>query len=116
MEISYKTFINQSVGLNGYLFDHVKDFSCGPLHYKTFYFDENTNALYVGAILLSGSNGFQLIHYLKIFLCQHACVFDPRKDRGYSILVIPVAIDEKVTTNHADSANNNNLKCMLISG
>ncbi|TMW46100.1 hypothetical protein DOY81_008819 [Sarcophaga bullata] len=21
--------------------DRVKDFSCGPLHYKTFYFDEN---------------------------------------------------------------------------
>ncbi|KAI8128918.1 Semaphorin-2A [Lucilia cuprina] len=30
--------------------DHVKDFSCGPLHYKTFYFDENNNALYVGAM------------------------------------------------------------------
>jgi len=28
----------------------VKDFSCGPLHYKTFYMDENNNALYVGAM------------------------------------------------------------------
>ncbi|KAI8038765.1 hypothetical protein M5D96_008673 [Drosophila gunungcola] len=29
---------------------HVKDFSCGPLHYKTFYTDERNNALYVGAM------------------------------------------------------------------
>ncbi|KAI9583567.1 hypothetical protein GQX74_005315 [Glossina fuscipes] len=54
MKISYKNFINQSIGLNGYLVDHVKDFSCGPLHYKTFYFDENTNALYVGAMRTVG--------------------------------------------------------------
>ncbi|KAH8319899.1 hypothetical protein KR074_008957, partial [Drosophila pseudoananassae] len=30
--------------------EHVKDFSCGPLHYKTFYMDEPNNALYVGAM------------------------------------------------------------------
>ncbi|XP_017961468.1 semaphorin-2A isoform X1 [Drosophila navojoa] len=30
--------------------EHVKDFSCGPLHYKTFYMDERNNALYVGAM------------------------------------------------------------------
>ncbi|XP_055379543.1 semaphorin-2A-like [Condylostylus longicornis] len=30
--------------------DHVRDFGCGKLYYKTFYIDEPTNVIYVGAM------------------------------------------------------------------
>ncbi|KAL5285645.1 Sema-2a.2 family protein [Megaselia abdita] len=30
--------------------DHVRDFSCGKLYYKTFHLSEDTNTLYVGAM------------------------------------------------------------------
>uniref|UniRef100_A0A336MKD2 CSON001287 protein n=1 Tax=Culicoides sonorensis TaxID=179676 RepID=A0A336MKD2_CULSO len=30
--------------------DHVREFTCGKMYYRTFYLDEKRDALYVGAI------------------------------------------------------------------
>ncbi|XP_023725711.1 semaphorin-2A-like, partial [Cryptotermes secundus] len=30
--------------------DHVREFTCGKLYYRTFYLDEKRDALYVGAM------------------------------------------------------------------
>lgn len=30
--------------------DHVREFTCGKLFYRTFYLDEDRDALYVGAM------------------------------------------------------------------
>lgn len=30
--------------------DHIRDFSCGKLYYRTFYLDAKKDALYVGAM------------------------------------------------------------------
>lgn len=32
------------------LVDHVREFTCGKLYYRTFYLDEKQDALYVGAM------------------------------------------------------------------
>lgn len=47
---SYVCSTNTSFLSLSLIAEHVKDFSCGPLHYKTFYMDERNNALYVGAM------------------------------------------------------------------
>lgn len=43
-------FINSSLSLVSLITDHVREFSCGKLYYRTFHMDEERDALYVGAM------------------------------------------------------------------
>ncbi|GBP92310.1 Semaphorin-2A [Eumeta japonica] len=48
--IGHKLKTDRSIDSAGLILDHVREFSCGTLYYRTFFVDSKRDSLYVGAM------------------------------------------------------------------